>query len=50
MKKSKKPPEKKAATSKPGKILKQDPVAYISDTGNGRNTSCILYYTIYHYV
>lgn len=39
MKNSKKPPEKKAATSKLGKVLKQDPVVYISETGNGRNIS-----------
>lgn len=39
MKKSKKSPEKKAATSKLGKVLKQDPVVYISETGNGRNIS-----------
>ncbi|XP_075356062.1 replication factor C subunit 1 isoform X1 [Mycteria americana] len=32
VKKSKKPSEKKAATSKLGKVLKQDPVAYISET------------------
>lgn len=40
MKKSKKPSEKKAATSKLGKVLKQDPVVYISETGNGRNIIC----------
>ncbi|RMC14177.1 hypothetical protein DUI87_09267 [Hirundo rustica rustica] len=33
VKKSKKPPEKKAATSKLGKAVKQDPVVYISETG-----------------
>lgn len=38
MKQSKKAPEKKAAASKPGKVLKRDPV-YISETGNGRNKS-----------
>ncbi|XP_074678460.1 replication factor C subunit 1 isoform X3 [Strix aluco] len=32
VKKSKKPSEKKAATSKLGKVLKQDPVVYISET------------------
>ncbi|XP_015479280.1 replication factor C subunit 1 isoform X3 [Parus major] len=32
LKKSKKSPEKKAATSKLGKVLKQDPVVYISET------------------
>ncbi|XP_069712280.1 replication factor C subunit 1 [Phaenicophaeus curvirostris] len=32
VKKSKKTPEKKAATSKLGKVLKQDPVVYISET------------------
>uniref|UniRef100_A0A8C0ZJM6 Replication factor C subunit 1 n=1 Tax=Cyanistes caeruleus TaxID=156563 RepID=A0A8C0ZJM6_CYACU len=32
VKKSKKSPEKKAATSKLGKVLKQDPVVYISET------------------
>uniref|UniRef100_A0A8C0AMY6 Replication factor C subunit 1 n=1 Tax=Buteo japonicus TaxID=224669 RepID=A0A8C0AMY6_9AVES len=32
VKKSKKPPEKKAATSKLGKVLKQHPVVYISET------------------
>ncbi|KAJ7414502.1 Replication factor C subunit 1 [Willisornis vidua] len=32
VKNSKKTPEKKAATSKPGKVLKQDPVVYISET------------------
>ncbi|NWH75155.1 RFC1 factor, partial [Piaya cayana] len=32
VKKSKKPTEKKAATSKLGKVLKQDPVVYISET------------------
>lgn len=42
MKKSKKPSEKKAASSKLGKVLKRDPVVYISETGNGRNT--------YHYI
>lgn len=36
MKKSKKPSEKKAATSKLGRVLKQHPVVYISETGNGR--------------
>ena len=45
MKKSKKPSEKKAATSKLGKVLKRDPVVYISETGNGRNTS--LYVQLY---
>lgn len=45
MKKSKKSPEKKAATSKLGKVLKQDPVVYISETGNGRNIS--LYVHLY---
>lgn len=45
MKKSKKLPEKKAATSKLGKVLKQDPVVYISETGNGRNIS--LYVHLY---
>lgn len=39
MKKPKKSPEKKAATSKLGKAVKQDPVVYISETGNGRNIS-----------
>lgn len=39
MKKSKKESEKKAATSKRDKVLKQDPVVYISETGNGRNIS-----------
>ncbi|NWI19906.1 RFC1 factor, partial [Crypturellus soui] len=32
VKKSKKPLEKKAATSKLGKVLKQDPVVYVSET------------------
>ncbi|XP_010217495.1 PREDICTED: replication factor C subunit 1 [Tinamus guttatus] len=32
VKKSKKSPEKKAATSKLGKVLKQDPVVYVSET------------------
>ncbi|NXN58170.1 RFC1 factor, partial [Rynchops niger] len=32
VKKSKKPSERKAATSKLGKVLKQDPVVYISET------------------
>ncbi|XP_068799243.1 replication factor C subunit 1 isoform X1 [Struthio camelus] len=32
VKKSKKPSEKKAATSKLGKVLKQDPVVYVSET------------------
>uniref|UniRef100_A0A8D2QK20 Replication factor C subunit 1 n=1 Tax=Zonotrichia albicollis TaxID=44394 RepID=A0A8D2QK20_ZONAL len=32
VKKSKKSPEKKAAASKPGKVLKRDPVVYISET------------------
>lgn len=35
VKKSKKPSEKKAATSKLGKVLKQHPVVYVSETGNG---------------
>lgn len=39
VKKSKKESEKKAATSKRDKVLKQDPVVYISETGNGRNIS-----------
>lgn len=39
VRKSKKSPEKKAAASKPGKVLKRDPVVYISETGNGRNVS-----------
>ncbi|NWX23277.1 RFC1 factor, partial [Aegotheles bennettii] len=44
VKKSKKPSEKKAAASKLGKVLKQDPVVYISETDeeddfvNKRNT------------
>ncbi|XP_061848332.1 replication factor C subunit 1 isoform X2 [Colius striatus] len=32
VKKSKKPSEKNAATSKPGRVLKRDPVVYISET------------------
>lgn len=39
VKKSKKPPEKKADVSKPGKVQKRDPVVYISETGNGRHIS-----------
>lgn len=37
--KSKKSPEKKAAAPKLGKVLKRDPVVYISESGNGRNMS-----------
>lgn len=38
MKKTKKPSEKKAATPKLGKVLKQHPVVYVSETGNGNVT------------
>lgn len=39
VKKSKKPSEKKADASKPGKGQRRDPVVYISETGNRRNIS-----------
>lgn len=35
VKKTKKTSEKKAATPKLGKVLKQHPVVYVSETGNG---------------
>ena len=38
VKKTKKPSEKKAATPELGKVLKQHPVVYVSETGNGNVT------------
>lgn len=36
VKKSKKLPERKQSSSKPDTVLKQDPVVYVSETGNGK--------------
>ncbi|XP_062431441.1 replication factor C subunit 1 isoform X4 [Rhea pennata] len=44
VKKSKKPSEKKAATSKLGKVLKQDPVVYVSETVKLTPTSALDYF------